>query len=81
MNLNKHKVSIKEAEQVFFDKKTFQFEDTKHSGKEERFIIIGKTKTKRILHIVFTLRDKKIRIISARDTNKKERIEYENNKK
>lgn len=43
--------------------------DILHSGQEERYILLGKTKQQRLLFIVFTLRDAKIRVISARGTN------------
>lgn len=73
----KHGVEDQETEEVFLDERRFIFKDRVHSGKEERFRIIGKTKAKRLLFIVFTMRDKKIRIISARDINKKEVHLYE----
>ncbi|SRR6266568_5184504 len=73
----KHMVDDKEAEEVFFDEKRFIFKDKLHSGNEERIRIIGKTKAKRLLFIVFTRRNKKIRIISARNINKKEVFLYE----
>ena len=73
----KHNVEDREAEEVFFDKKRFLFKDKIHSGIEERLRIIGKTKGKRLLFIVFTKRKSKIRIISARDINKKEVYLYE----
>ena len=73
----KHKVEDKEAEEVFFDTKRFIFKDKLHSGTEERFKIIGKTKKKRLLFIVFTKRNNNLRIISARDINKKEVYLYE----
>jgi len=38
---------------------------------------MGKTKQGRLLFVVFTIRRKKIRIISARDTNRKEELLYE----
>lgn len=76
-NWLKHKVNSKESEEVFFDRNKKAAEDRFHSGKEERYIVLGKTKRKRLLFIVFTLRGKKIRIISARDMNKKERSLYE----
>ncbi|MFH1561447.1 MAG: BrnT family toxin [Patescibacteria group bacterium] len=76
-NWLKHKITNRESEEVFFDRKKRIAEDKFHSDKEERYIVLGKTKGKRLLFIVFTLRDKKVRIISARDTNKKERILYE----
>ena len=73
----KHNVDDKEAEEVFFDEKRFIFKDKVHSDNEERLRIIGKTKPKRLLFIVFTKRKNKIRIISARDINKKEVYLYE----
>jgi len=48
-----------------------------HSQVEERFIILGKTRKDRLLYVVLTKRANKIRIISARDINKKERYIYE----
>ncbi len=73
----KHKVEDKESEEIFFDKKRFIFRDKIHSRNEERFRIIGKTKRKRLLFVVFTIRRRKVRIISARDINKKEVKLYE----
>ena len=52
-------------------------EDIKHSEKEPRFILLGYTKKGRILFTVFIIRAKKIRIISSRDTNRKEENFYE----
>ncbi|HVF69707.1 MAG TPA: BrnT family toxin [Xanthomonadales bacterium] len=72
-----HKVEIRESEEVFFDQHRFIFKDRIHSGTEERFRILGKTKKGRLLFVVFTKRGKKIRIISARDINKKEVYLYE----
>lgn len=76
-NLTKHGITNTECEEVFFDDKKVIFKDVLHSGKELRFIILGKTKFGRLLFIVFTLRKNKIRIISARDINKKEIKLYE----
>ncbi len=73
----KHKVDDKEAEEVFFDEKRYLFIDKVHSDNEERLRIVGKTKANRLLFIVFTKRKNKIRIISARDINKKEVYLYE----
>lgn len=72
-NYKKHNVSNAEAEQVFDDENKVIFKDTLHSGYESRFILLGKSNTGRLLFIVFTIRSKnKIRVISARDINKKE---------
>ncbi len=73
----KHDVKDEEIEQAFFDDEKSTFKDIIHSQKEERFRIIGKTKEKRLLFIAFTVRNGKIRIISARDINKKEVFLYE----
>lgn len=76
-NWFKHKVSAKEAEDVFYDRKRLLLEDIRHSEKEPRFILIGTTKQVRMLFIVFTTRGKKIRVVSCRDTNRKEDDLYE----
>lgn len=68
----RHNVEDKEAEEVFLDEGKIIFKDKLHSQIEERFIVIGKTKRDRLLYVCFTKRKKRIRIISARDINKKE---------
>ena len=73
----KHNVEDKEAEEVFLDLKKKTFKDHLHSNGEERFRIVGKTKKGRLLLVVFTMRKNKIRIISARNINKKEVYLYE----
>ena len=76
-NQIRHDVSNKEAEQIFFDKNAVQLEDKAHSQIEIRYKILGITKKNRKLHITFTIRNNKVRVISARDQNKKERKLYE----
>lgn len=73
----KHGVKDNESEEAFFDKSRKMFKDKLHSGKEARYRIIGKTKEGRLLFIAFTVREKKIRIISARNINRKEVHLYE----
>lgn len=73
----KHGVEDQESEEVFLDERRFIFKDELHSGKEQRFRILGKTKKGRRLFVVFTVRNKKVRVISARDINKKEVDLYE----
>lgn len=79
-NLLKHRVTTKECEEVFFHTLSDAREDTGHSQGEYRFTILGKTSEGRRLYIVFTIRNSKIRVISARDQSKKERRLYENKK-
>lgn len=76
-NEKKHGVRDQEAEEAFFDKDKVTFPDRLHSGREERFRIVGKTSHQRLLFVVFTIRRRNIRIISARDINKKEVSLYE----
>lgn len=76
-NWVKHKVKFYECEHPFFNTPHKIFIDNKYKGKEKRFVILGKTNRKRYLFIVFTIRNKLIRIISARDMNKNERKFYE----
>lgn len=73
----KHKIDDLEAEEVFFDEKKKSYKDIIHSGTEERYILIGKTKKNRLLYLVFTVRQGRVRIISARNVNKKEVYLYE----
>lgn len=65
----KHNVTDEESEEVFLDKKGVIY--------EKRFILLGRTKAGRLLYLVFTYRESKIRIISARDINSKEVVNYE----
>ncbi len=76
-NWKKHRVTNTECEEVFFDENKVALKDVLHSGEEERFIVLGKTRKERLLFAAFTVRRKKVRIISARDVNKRERKLYE----
>ncbi len=76
-NWLKHGVTQGEAEQAFFNEPMLLFEDKKHSEREDRFLAFGRTDEGRCVLIVFTIRENWIRIISARNMNKKERDEYE----
>lgn len=75
----KHGVSMAEAEQVFFNTPLLLLEDTSHSQQEARIHALGKTDEGRALHITFTLRKagQLIRVISARDMHRKERVIYD----
>jgi uncharacterized DUF497 family protein len=75
-NQIKHGVINKKAEEVFENRPKFIIKDVKHPLKERRFQLWGKTNRGRKLSIIFTIRAKKIRIISVRDMNKKERKMY-----
>ena len=74
-----HGVSMAEAEQVFFNSSLLVLPDARHSDAEPRFHALGKSNEGRRLHITITLRDADqfIRVISARDMQRKERVIYE----
>jgi uncharacterized DUF497 family protein len=76
-NWERHRVSHIECEEVFFNRPIIVKKDEPHSTSEDRYFVLGKTDADRLLFIVFTLRSNKIRIISARDMNRKERKIYE----
>jgi uncharacterized protein len=75
-NINKHKINNTQAEEVFFNHPIILIEDDKHSQKEKRFMLLGKTDKNKLLTIIFTQRGSQIRIISARPMSKKERKFY-----
>ncbi|QTA80638.1 Toxin-antitoxin system, toxin component, BrnT-like [Desulfonema limicola] len=77
-NWLKHKVSHAECEQIFFNKPLVIQDDRKHSEAEKRFYALGRTDSRRTLFIAFTVRNKRIRVISARDMSQKERKAYSN---
>ena len=76
-NWERHQVKDQECEEIFFDSKKKLLKDIIHSVQEKRYILLGQTKLKRLLFVVFAVRKNKIRIISARDINKKEKYLYE----
>jgi uncharacterized DUF497 family protein len=71
-----HAVTPQEAEQVFFNAPLIVAADERHSCTEKRFFVLGQTDKNRPLFIAFTLRKRCIRVISARDMNRKERKVY-----
>ena len=77
-SLDKHNVGQAEAEQAFFNAPLIVLADASHSGAETRYHALGQTNARRRLHITFTLRRAAtlIRVISAREMSRKERIVY-----
>ena len=71
-----HQVSPQEAEQVFFNRPLLAADDVQHSRTEKRYFVLGQTDKDRPLFIAFTLRKRRLRVISARDMNRKERKVY-----
>ena len=63
-NLKKHGVNFEEGKTIFNDSFLFTFPDIEHSVNEERYINIGLSANGRILIVIHTERQEKIRIIS-----------------
>ena len=76
-NQKKHNVSSSECEETFFHQPLIVIEDETHSKSENRFHALGKTAKNRLLFISFTIRNRNVRIISARNMSKKEKQFYE----
>lgn len=79
-NWIKHKISNKEAEEAFLDELGLLGEDEAHSTNEPRYKFLGVTRRKRRLSIFFTIRNGKLRVISARSMSKKDKIKYDQEK-
>ncbi len=76
----KHEVKQKECEESFFNEPLLISEDIQHSKIEKRLYLLGRTNNGRPLFISFTIRNNKIRVISARDQSNKEKTIYKNYK-
>ena len=75
-NEQKHGVTDREAEEIFFNQPLVIGRSPK--GKPEvRYAALGQTYGSRPLAVVFTIRSKRIRVISARPMSRKERKLYE----
>jgi uncharacterized protein len=73
----RHRVSPTECEEVFFNRPLVVGDDEKHSADEGRLYALGQTDAARLLFVVFTIRGRLIRMISARDMSRKERKVYQ----
>src|SRR2546421_7759556 len=76
-NWLKHRVTDKESEEIFKNVPLMLSRDIRHSEEESRYIALGKTGRNRLLSVLFTIRGKKIRNISARAMSRKDRKDYE----
>jgi uncharacterized DUF497 family protein len=82
INKASHKISFEEAKTVFFDPNAKVIYDPDHSLEEDRFIILGISKSLKILVVCHCYREdeKIIRIFSARKATSKEKKQYGGNK-
>ena len=77
-NQKKHDISFEEAKTVFYDENARLIHDPEHSDSEDRFIILGLSRSLRLLIVVHVYReqDEMIRILSARKATKNESKHY-----
>lgn len=73
-NREKHSISFEKAKEVFQDEKAVEFRGD--SSTELRILRIGKTFSRILIAVVYTIRSAAVRIISARQANKKETKAY-----
>ena len=73
LNLQKHGLDFQDAALVFFDSNRLDDED--YNAIEERYRTIGQVQG-RVIFVVYTWREERIRIISARKATKYEREKY-----
>jgi uncharacterized DUF497 family protein len=76
-NALKHGVSFEEAASVFDAEKILVRKDIKHSLIEDRKIALGPSNLNRFLVVIYTERENRFRIISARRANQREKGQYE----
>ncbi len=75
-NLETHDVSFEEATTVFGNSLAVTFFDPDHSDDEDRFLTFGESEDNRLLAVVHTDRGDSVRIISARETTRREHKQY-----
>lgn len=75
-NWHLHEVTNGECEEIFFHMPLLLLDDGKHSQSEQRAFALGKTSANRWLTVTFTIRNNRIRVISARDMNQSEKRKY-----
>ena len=72
----RHRVTPAECEELFFNRPLVVETDAKHSSGEDRLYALGQSDSGRLIFVVFTIRGRLIRMISARDMSRKERRIY-----
>jgi len=76
-NRRKHGVSLPESISVFRDPLAITLDDVVHSVEEQRYLLIGRSSSGRLLVVVHTERGRRIRLISARPATAHEKRVYE----
>lgn len=74
INIKKHGIDFETAAYVFNDPNRIEYYDSEHSKVEDRYITVGLVGD--LIVVVYTIREPKYRIISARIAKDKERKRY-----
>ena len=80
-NLREHGVSFEDAATVFLDPLAMTYPDPDHSDEEDREITIGYSTNQRLLFVSHVQRRNHTRLISARETTRRERKQHEEGEK
>jgi len=75
-NWKRHRVTQAECEQIFANLPLLLSIATRAASGEARHFALGQTDGLRELAVVFTVRGKRVRVISARPMSRRERKEY-----
>jgi len=75
LNWQNHAVSFEMARDAFSDAFALEWQDDRQDAGEPRFVLLGMVE-QRVLFVAFTMRDDRIRIISARRAEPHERRRY-----
>lgn len=76
-NLRKHDINFETVCELFFDPFLVPLPD-QYTDNELREAVIGMTDGWQLLYVVYTIREERVRLISARHVTKQERLDYEN---
>ena len=76
-NRRKHGVEFEEAASAFADPLSLTIRDPDHSTGEARYLLLGLSRTGRLLVVGHTERGQRIRLITARLATRPERHTYE----
>jgi len=76
-NWTRHRVTIRECEEVFFCGALPIGAQVDPPANESRYAVVGATSAGRPLFVVFALRQGRIRVVSARPITRQEKEDYD----
>ena len=77
LNAEKHGIEFRQAAEAFLDVLNLTRFDAEHSTHEDRYVTIGKTRGELVVCLIHTDRENRVRIISARKADAREKRIYE----